>query len=312
MIAGGDSLLNYNKLYYFYHVAKKANLTRAASFLHVSQPSLSKAIKDLEDQLGAHLFYRTNRSMLLTPAGETLFLECAPFFNRESEIIQKVLDKAAAEVEPLRFGYMVYKAIYQIPRFLASYQRLHPEIQLISQPFNERLDINEALLNGSLDIGLKLFTIDELIPSLAFQILEEHPLSIVVPVDHHLAARSSVALQELASEDFVFLGTGDHSSEFRFAMNWCNRCGFLPRITVAYDRVESVLTMVQSGAGISLLSEFAPINHMTGLKSIPLKNAPMIYSALFWNKERSSPSVQSFVKAFFEAASLLPSTHPQA
>lgn len=304
-------MLNYNKLYYFYHVAQKASLTRAARFLHISEPSLSKAIKDLEKQMDAHLFYRTNRSMLLTPAGETLFIECASFFNRELEIIQKVRSKAVSKTEYLRFGYMVYNAIYRIPRFLASYQRLHPEIQLSSQPYNERLDINEALIHGGLDVGLKLFTSDEHIPSLSFQILEEHPLSIVVPADHHLASLTSVALQELASEDFVFLGTGDHSSEFRFAMNWCLRCGFEPRISVSYDRVESVLTMVQSGAGISLLSEFAPINHMTGLKSIPLKNAPTIYSGLFWNKERSTPAVQNFVEAFLEAASQIPSDSPQ-
>ena len=305
-------MLNYNKLYYFYHVAQKASLTRAARFLHISEPSLSKAIKDLEIQMDAQLFYRTNRSMILTPAGETLFIECAPFFNREPEIIQKVQAKAISKTEVLRFGYMVYNAIYRIPRFLASYQRIHPEIRLSSQPFNERLDINEALIHGSLDVGLKLFTNDELIPLLAFQILEEHPLSIVVPSDHHLALRSSVSLQELASEDFVFLGTGEHSTEFRFVMSWCRRCGFEPRISVAYDRVESVLTMVQSGAGISLLSEFAPINHMTGLKSIPLKNAPTIYSGLFWNKECPSPAVQSFVEAFLEAASQISSTPPQA
>ena len=294
--------VNYNKLFYFYQVAKKGNLSLAAQSLYISQPSLSKAVKDLERDLGVQLFHRTNRTLQLTAAGEELFQAYSCFFEQEAEVIQRLHTHCAQDVSQVRFGYMVFDLIYLIPDFLKRFQQDNPGIHVIARPYLERVEINDALLSGKLDLGLKLFTTDELIPALGFQVLEEHHLSIVVSDRHPLASRERVDLQELAGEDFIFLGKDAQSSEVRFTLDWCGRCGFQPRIAAQYDRVESVLTMVQSNAGIALLSDFAPLRYMKGLVNVSLNNAPAVYSGLFWREGSLTPMAKTFLPPFLTAA----------
>lgn len=287
--------MNYNKLYYFYQVGRTGNLTRAAQLLYISQPSLSKAIRDLETDLGVQLFARTNRSVTLTRAGETLFLACADFFSQEGELIERVRTAGLARYQKVNLGHMIYDVVYQIQDPLRHFAAAYPGIHVEPHIYLERSEMTMDLLEGSLDVGLKIFTMDEVIPELDFQVLQEHHLLLVTSASHPLAGLDKVSMFQLRREKFVFLGTDERSTEYRYAWNWCVRCGFQPNIAAALDNVGAVLMMVQSGAGVALLSKFAPLGQMSGLATIPLTNAPMIYSGLFWKRDTASDSVRCFL-----------------
>lgn len=288
--------VNYNKLRYFYEVTKVMNLTKAGNRLYISQSSLSKAMKDLEIFFGTELFTRQGRALLLTPSGKALQKECKRLFDSENTMIQNVKKAAMTKQQQLHFGYMLFESYYKIPGLLRQFEQQQPQTQIISRRYPERNDLTQDLLSGKLDAALKIFTMDTIIPELDCHILQKQHLSIVCPDDHPISQKASVSLADLKNDDFIMLGNDDSSSEFHFVYNWCVQCGFIPRIVDSHENVETVLMMVQSGAGISLLSEFAPLRYVNHLKSIPLENAPAIYSGLFWNKQRLTPTLELMIQ----------------
>lgn len=289
--------INYNKLHYFYEISKIKNLSRASELLFVTQSSLSKTVKDLEFFFDTPLFVRTGRSLVLTPAGEALQKECARIFDDEEALILNVKTAAAMKRQQIRFGYMLFNSFYWLPQQIQSFETQHPLIKIQMQRYQERELLTQALLKQHIDAALKIFTMNDIIPELGFKVLSEQHLSIIAPKDHPIASLPEVHLSDLRHERFIMLGNDISSSEYHFATDWCHKCGFTPKITHTHENVETVLLMVQSHAGISLLSEFAPIEHMDGLVSIPLANSPTIYSGLFWNKYALTAQIQCFIES---------------
>lgn len=148
---------------------------------------------------------------------------------------------------------------------------------------------------GKIDVGLKLFTLEDVIPELDYRILEESHLAVIMNENHPFAERKELHMSELAGEKFVFLGKNSSSSEYNNTREWCQRCGFEPNIVECFDHVGMVLMMVKSGFGITILSDLAPMDHMTGLVTVPLVNAPVFCSGLFWRKDRVDLGTLQFV-----------------
>jgi len=287
--------MNYNKLYYFYIITQSRNLYEAADRLCVSQPALSKTIRDLEDEFHVTLFEHAGRSLKLTAAGEVLRRECSGIFGKEPLLISHMKEAASSETVTLRFGYMLFKELFYLVPAIRHFNSVSRTAKVLSTPYMERADLNQDLLSRRIDIALKLFTQEEILPELDYRIIEETHLALVTKADHPLAGRSSVNLSDLKYEKFIFLGTDERSSEYRFARNWCIQCGFEPDILLSFDWIGAVLMMVQSGLGISILSDLAPLKQMTGLALIPLENAPTVYSALFWRADDNRKALYDFL-----------------
>ena len=293
-------MLNYNKLYYFYKILQAQNLTDAARLLHVSQPALSKAIHDLEQDFEIKLFEKKGVTLQLTPAGKVLKEECQSLFQNEKQMIRRVKEVARKETGRINFGYMVFREIFYIIPFLREMERSNPEITINSSQYYERRDITSELLEGKLDVIVKMYGEEELIPELEYHMLQESHLGIVMRKDHPLARKSSLNLGELKDEHFVMIGKGKKSSEQSQTLRWCRGCGFEPYIVFQSSDIGAVLLMVQGGAGISILSSFAPINHYTNLIFVPLENAIALYSGIFWRKGEARNGVLSFIEHYLE------------
>lgn len=293
--------MNYNKLKYFYEICKTMNLTKTAEELFISQSSLSKSVKDLEDFFGTALFRRTNRCMVLTEAGEVLRDECNLIFGRENEIINHVRRAALQKTHIIRLGHLMFNSFYKLPSLIQTYQKIYPLHQIELIRYHERTDLLSDLYNNKIDLALNIFTPEDITAELGFKKLEEQYLSIIVSTQNPLSQLDIIDLADLKDENFIFLGCNDHSSEYRFAKGWCQRCGFTPNILQAYNEIETVLLMVQCNAGITLLSKFAPIEHMNHLKNITLANSPLIYSGLFWNKKNLSKNAEIFMQFLYDS-----------
>lgn len=101
-------MVNYNKLYYFYIITLRGSMNQAAQQLYISQPALSKSVKDLEAFFGVSLFDREKRNLMLTPAGETLRRECVRIFSGEEHLLHQMRQFQDDTQKTLRFGYMIY------------------------------------------------------------------------------------------------------------------------------------------------------------------------------------------------------------
>lgn len=295
--------MNYNKLKYFYEISKILNLSHASEILFVSQSSLSKAISDLEKEFETPLFIRTNRNLILTPAGAELQKQLEPLFSKEQDIYVSVrnanLNNPEIIAAKLRIGFLTFQLSMHLPDFIRSFSKTYSSIEVLQYRLNKN-ELLKKLKKQTLDLALIIFSMDELSPQYSYKILSEHHLSIIMRRDHPFAGRTSVSLAELKNEDFIMHGHAKTSNEYGNAITWFQRNGFYPHIVAEFDYVETVLMMVQAGMGISILSDAAPIQDLPGLVSVPLDNAPILYGGFFWNKESKSDAVTLFIRAFCE------------
>lgn len=293
--------MNYNKLKYFFEIAKTQNISRASELLYISQSSLSKAILDLEEEFGTPLFIRAYHKLILTEAGKELQKQLEPFFSNEQTMINRVkavgISKEAPLSGSLSLGFMAFDHGLKVPEVCKNFQNLHPAIQIRYQRFNKK-ELFKKLENKTLDLVWAIFSMDELSDTMAYRILDEHHFSIIARTGHSMANRASVAITELQNEKFIAHGHRKNSNEYAYYFDWCARCGIQPNIVDEYDYVESVLLMIQSGAGIAILSDAAPIDAFKNLVSIPLDNAPVLYSGMFWKKDNPNKTLPLFAEYF--------------
>lgn len=286
--------MNYNKLRYFYEVSRTLNLTRAARNLYISQPALSKHIADLEQDFGVPLFVRTNRNLLLTPSGETLAAECARLFDREEEIYRRVRDADVQEVGRLELAFMGLGAAYRIPDLLARFGQDYPSVAVHTRRLNWDL-VYCAVEEGAADVGLKLSSCERYPAHIGRCILREDHVAAVLPAGHPCAGPEPIPLEHLRDENFLFLSREESAIPHDHALRLCREAGFTPRITATYPNVETVVMMVQAGAGVALLSPFAPLQGLTGVTCVPLCHSPAVSLDLLWRKDTSNPAVSLFV-----------------
>lgn len=296
--------MNYNKLKYFYEIAKIQNLSRASEILYVSQSSLSKAILDLEEDFGTPLFTRAYHKLILTESGKELQKLLEPFFSSEQTMYAKVRQAAVPAGEnlsaKLNIGFMAFDHGLLVPDIAKDFCQKYPSIQIVAKRFNKK-EMFKKLDNQTLDMIWAIFSMDELSDEHAYKIIGEHHFSIIARDDHPLANRSSVSITELGNASFIAHGHRKNSNEYAYYFDWCNRCGVQPNIISEYDYVESVMLMVQAGAGIAILSDAAPIHAFKNLVSIPLENAPILYSAMFWKKGNENKAIPLFSQFYWEA-----------
>src|ERR1700720_3043956 len=245
-----------HQLRYFCAVAETNSFSRAAVQANVSQPSLSQQILKLEDELGARLFDRLGRSVRLTELGKA-FLPRARSVLRELEAAKGDVDERKGSVGgPICIGVIPTIAPYFLPARLTSFTRQFPQA---------RLTVVEEITPVLLD-RLRASTIDVAVLALpirghefdAVPLLTER-LFAAVPKKHALAGRRSLALSDLRKEPFLVLRDGHCFRDPAIAA--CDRARLNPQIIFESGQFSSILSMVSTGMGVSIVPEMAIEKH---------------------------------------------------
>lgn len=241
-----------HQLRYFCAVAETGSFSRAAEQSHIAQPSLSQQILKLEDELGARLFDRLGRSVRLTDLGKT-FLPRARAVLRELEAAKgDVVERRESVAGPLSVGVIPTIAPYYLPPQLTSFTRQFPQA---------RLTVVEEITPVLLD-RLRASTVDVAILALpirghefdAFPLLTER-LFAALPRKHALARRSTLSLKDLRKEPFLLLRDGHCFRDTAVAA--CDRARLNPQIVFESGQFSSILSMVATGMGVSIVPEMA-------------------------------------------------------
>jgi DNA-binding transcriptional LysR family regulator len=187
---------------YFVAVAEAGNVTRAAERLHISQPSLSAAIKQLEQQLGVDLLARHGRRVEVTPAGTLLLRRGRELLEHADAVADEVRQSAAAITGRLRVGFSPTARHGIGPELLAACATQAPALMLYT-----REDTTGALLRdvsqGSLDIAITFCASEPAPGGIELRLLREEPAIVHMADDHPLADRTELSLQDLANETIL-------------------------------------------------------------------------------------------------------------
>lgn len=279
-------------LRYFQAVAEELSYSRAARRLHIAQPALSRAVQEIEHELGVNLLDRNRSSVRITPAGKVLLRETALIFERWDEAMRRVRRTAAGEEGELRLGYIGPPTQPFLGRLLGEYRRRFPLVAIhLEERTPER--VWEMVAKGRLSVGLTRPVPMAEALGLRTILLRDERLGIVVPVGHPLAERKSIAWSQLEREPLIVLarreGVGLHDA----VLAGCRAAGFAPKLAHTPSLIGTVLSYVEAGAGVGIVTDSVVAPDLP-LRFVPLKPAMTVPLVLVWQEDDDAPPVQRF------------------
>ncbi|MDW0108793.1 LysR family transcriptional regulator [Sporosarcina aquimarina] len=240
--------MDIKQLRYFAAVVAEGGFSGAAAKLHLSQPSLSKSIRTLEEQIGFQLLERTTKRVDLTESGR-VFYERALLILAEMDIFEKEVNevKVAGSGE-VRLG-MIESVKNWIPGILGWYRQEYPDMHVVLKEVLGRNDIEHALRDYAVHVCLTNEFIDE--PDIVTVPLYKENLVLVMNANHPLANRPTVKLKDIEKEPFIITSKG-----FQTRANITKafeEAGIKMNVCYDADRFETILTLVESGIGLSII-----------------------------------------------------------
>lgn len=291
------------QLRYFVAVAEELSFSRAAKRINVSQPPLSRQVSSLERELGVRLLERNYHSVSLTAAG-AVFLDQARDVLRSLENAASTTQRAAqGETGSLVLGFGGSAAYAFMPAILRTFRKRYPAVK-VSLDQLALIDQISALHSRRIDIGFVLLPFED--RSIAYESMMRDRLVVAVPSDHPLAQSPSVRLKELKAFDFVGFSRSGRFGYHSHTLDLCRRAGFVPRIVKETAPMVSVIGLVASGLGISIVPSMAQRLHISDARYVPIKDSYAYMDFAFaWNKENSSPVLRAFLAVAREAVGSL-------
>lgn len=243
-----------NELRYIAAVARQRHFGRAAEECFVSQPTLSVAVKKLEDELGVSLFERGVGEVTVTAVGQRI-VEQAQRVLEEADGVKRLARQGTDPLAgPLRLGAIYTIGPYLLPQLVPLVMKQAPEMPLVIEESYTAV-LSERLKRGDLDVILIALPFDE--PGILTRPLYDEPFALLLPGGHPLAAQDAVNVRELAGESVLLLGPG-HCFRDQ-VVQFCPQClqstadqGMLQR-SLEGGSLETIRWMVASGVGITVL-----------------------------------------------------------
>ena len=291
----GGLVLDIRQIEYFAEVAKHLSFTKAASTLHVSQPSISKAIQNLEAELGVPLLYRSSKRLELTDAGQAVLVNAKQVLEAFKNIRSELTDLMDLKKGQIRIGIPPIVGAEFFTKLVSQYKEQHPYIEIVLSEVGTK-KIRQGVEAGELDIGLicNLCITNEQLEAIS---LLKDPLMLIVHQDHPLANHSFVKMAELEKETFVI-----YRKDFTLydrIIEECSKNGFFPAIACETSQKDLIIEMVAAKLGVALLPQ--KICHK--IKDEPIVAIPFDEQHLFlelgmtWKKNKYLPfAVREFIE----------------
>jgi len=245
------------ELRYVVTLARERHFGRAAERCHVSQPTLSVAVKKLEDELGIPLFERSKSSIRVTETGQRIIEQAQRVLDQVGVIKDMAQDGKNQLNSPLRVGAIYTIGPYLFPHLLPELRRAAPDMPLFIEE-NYTANLRQKLRHSELDAIIIALPFEE--PEVVTLPLYDEPFVVLLPADHPLTARDSLTAEELAKEQLLLLGPG-HCFRDQ-VLESCpplvdavtrNAGAVAPALVTEGSSLETIRHMVASGLGITVL-----------------------------------------------------------
>ncbi len=282
-------------LRYFVAVADELHFGRAAARVFVSQPTLSQQIRTLEDEVGARLFDRSRSGVALTDVGAVFLPHARRVLDAAAQAEAAVRAAAEGRAGTLRIGYEGAVLRDGLSAALRAFRLEAPDVALDFLEAGSR-EQAEAVRAGRADAGFVLLPVDE--RGLEVRSLGAAPVFLVMPAEHRLAGRETVAFGELAGEPFVMWARDPTPDAYDALVRACHAAGFAPNVVQEIRHMESLLGFVAAGVGVATVHEARAERGYPGVAYARLVEPDLtIETGVVWRRGDASPALARFLSA---------------
>ncbi|MGZ8268004.1 MAG: LysR substrate-binding domain-containing protein [Burkholderiales bacterium] len=308
------------ELRYIVALARERHFGHAAEKCFVSQPTLSVAVKKLEDELGVVLFERGGSEVTVTPVGSRV-VEQAQRVLEQAASIKHIAAQGKDELAaPLRFGAIYTIGPYLMPQMIPLLHKRAPRMPLIIQE-NYTNRLAELLKTGELDVVVLSLPFEE--PGLVTQPVYDEPFRVLLPASHPWAKKARIPTTDLCRENLLLLSSGNC-----FREQVLQTCSGVERATsegmqhsLEGSSLETIRHMVASGVGITVLPATAAESRMTDLKltavrpfaaPVPCRRVTLVWRRSFPRPRAVEAIRQSILACKLPGVTMLPDATPSA
>lgn len=294
--------MEFRHLRYFVAVAEERNISRAARRLHVSQPPLSRQMRDLESDLGFALLRRSARSIQLTEAGQVFLDEARATLQRLDDAVAFARAFAHQERNHLSVGHTSTLAIELLPRALRTFQRSHPQVKIELRTMTT-LQLTRALNSGELDLAITQHGEPSDFPGLNFKQIGTCEVRVAVHKHHRFARMRKIPIRELVTEPIISLSQTIYPWYSNFVFSILSAAKSMLPDVEEHDNAQSLIAAVEAGRGAAI---FYAVMSKTVSKRVvlrPLTPAPPPPPiVILYRNERVTPLIKEFMAAARAAA----------
>jgi DNA-binding transcriptional LysR family regulator len=281
-------------LRYFVAVAEDLHFRKAAEKLHIVQPALSKQISSLERELGILLLDRDRRHVSLTEAGKVFLKEAIEVLAQADGAMARARAVSRGEVGRLNIGFIQPALADLLPRSLRVYRHHYPGVMLSVSEATNRMAI-EKITSRSMHFSFSRLPIAAR-PELCTEILVEEPVALVVPEGHHLAARESVKMEEIAGEDLLLLDRKVEPELHDYYIAACNAAGFSPRVAHEVNSTWVAMGLVAGGLGVAFAPESSRLTGQNHVKYLAIEgDGPKLSMGAMWHVGTPPTVLENFL-----------------
>ena len=287
--------MTFLRLRYFIAVAEELHFGRAAKRLAVTQPSLSRQIALLEEEIGVPLLVRDTRRVALTNAGREYLDQAREVLRGVSNATESARRAERGESGRLSVAFYYIAGLSILPPVLREFRQRYPNVSLDLRELPSKTQIAEVL-KGTIDIGI--VHEPSTVKAVSVETIQREALVAVLPSTHRLASRSTLRLPDLHAESFIMVPRSDGSALHQRIIDSCNAAGFSPNIVTGAKMFVTVIGLVAAGMGIAIVPAVcAQIRHphVVFRKVLP---AIEIQSGVIWNGHTAhlNPSTEAFIE----------------
>ncbi|MBP3488049.1 MAG: LysR family transcriptional regulator [Roseburia sp.] len=283
--------MNTQQLESFLAVAENLNFARAAESLNITQSAVSRQIHALENELDATLFRRTSRSVTLTPAGASFYADAQNFMRDLNAATERIKRHSASNAQPLAIGFASDMNCVLFADLLKVCHERFPELYPILRIIPHRA-IFSLFFQGDIDV---MFDFKDNAPArtgISYIEFVRTPVCCVVPSGHRFSGKKEIREHELYDERLILCNSYSLPPQATDLQNRLKR-HFLPETICYCDNPNVLLTLVKAGYGFGILPRLNIQD--PEMCAIPFAEEPSVSFGLFYNEERTDPTVDQFL-----------------
>jgi DNA-binding transcriptional LysR family regulator len=289
-------------LRYFVAVAEAENVSRAALKLHVSQPGLSRQIRDLEDEIGFQLLERSAKSVRLSAAGKVFLDEARAVLLHAEAAVKKARAAAGGTTGEISIGYAPSLTVQILPSALRKFQDQFPHVRVALHDLSTE-EMLAQLGDKKLQVALTVRPPAKLLRGLRFEELARYAMCVAVAPNHPLAKLKFISLRQVAHEPLIAYSRKDYPEYHDEITALFAKVKSKPRIIEEHEGVTSLVAAVEAGRGIALVPSCLACMVGPRLKVVALKptSDPLVVGAVYREDTAIGP-VKKFIAAAMPAA----------